>query len=521
VHLGIGLAIGGAALALALAVGRTVAVDRIAGPDARAAAAAVWNAFLRDLRLAAWILAAAGAVIAAAADSLIRPVSIDAPLRRIAGWVVTEPRSRALKVLRGVALVAAGLVVLLARRLVLDLLFAAVGLGLVYAGVTALLALVHRPRPAAAPATEGAAEDAPASAPDPSRRRPLVAALVAGVLVVGAVAAFVGTGGTTTPAPAAGPCDGAVEICGRKLDEVALPATHNSMSAPLPGWFSAEQDRSIAGQLRDGIRGLLIDTHYADRLGNGRLRTAVGDEHTLRAQAARDGVSPDAIDAAFRTRERLGFSGRGKRGMYLCHSFCELGGTRLRSVLRDLHDFLVANPGEVVVVVNQDYVTPKDFVGAVKSAGLASLAYRGPVGRGRWPTLRQMIDANQRVVFLAENHAGAAPWYRLAYTSITQETPYTFSKVAQLTQRQRLAASCRPNRGPGGAPMFLVNHWISTDPVPLPSNAEKVNAYGPLVRRLRECRRIRNHIPNLVAVNFYRRGDLFRAVDAMNGVSRP
>jgi hypothetical protein len=205
--------------------------------------------------------------------------------------------------------------------------------------------------------------------------------------------------------------------------------------------------------------------------------------------------------------------------MYLCHSFCELGGTRLEEALRDLHDFLVANPGEVVVVINQDYVTPEDFVGAVEDAGLADLAYRGPV-TGRWPTLREMIDSGQRVVFLAENHAGAAPWYRLAYRTITEETPYAFSKPQQLTNPARLASTCKPNRGPDKAPMFLVNHWITTDPVPLPSYADEVNAYGPLMRRLRECQRIRHHIPNLVAVNFYGRGDLLRAVDALNGAER-
>jgi len=69
-----------------------------------------------------------------------------------------------------------------------------------------------------------------------------------------------------------------------------------------------------------------------------------------------------------------------------------------------------------------------------------------------------------------------------------------------------------------GAPLFLVNGWISTNPAPLPSNAAKVNAYEPLLRRLRECQRLRHHIPNLVAVDFYREGDVFKAVDALNGV---
>jgi hypothetical protein len=226
-------------------------------------------------------------------------------------------------------------------------------------------------------------------------------------------------------------------------------------------------------------------------------------------------VNPDAVDAALRIRERLGFAGEGERGMYLCHTFCELGGTRLDSVLDDLRDFLVANPNEVLVVVNQDYVTPADFVAAVEEAGLEELAYRGPVGADGL-TLREMIDRGRRVLFLAENRAGAAPWYRLTYESLTQETRFSFTRPAQLTEPAELPASCEPNRGPAGAPLFLVNHWVTTDPVPRPSNAEKVNAYEALLRRTRECQRLRSHLPNLVAVDFYRRGDLFRVTDTLN-----
>jgi hypothetical protein len=119
---------------------------------------------------------------------------------------------------------------------------------------------------------------------------------------------------------------------------------------------------------------------------------------------------------------------------------------------------------------------------------------------------------------MAENKAGAAPWYRPVYSAITEETPYTFPRVADLTSPSRLPASCRPNRGPNSAPLFLVNHWISTDPVPKPTDASKVNAYRPLLARVRECDKIRHHIANLVAVNFYRRGAVFRVVDTLNGV---
>ena len=295
-------------------------------------------------------------------------------------------------------------------------------------------------------------------------------------------------------------------------------ATHNSMSVPLPGWYSSLQERPIGDQLDDGVRGLLIDTHYADRLPNGKVRTFFGSPAQLREQAKLDGVSESSLAAALRIRDRLGFEGEGKRGMYLCHSFCELGATPLDSVLDDLHTFLVANPGAVVVVINQDYVTPEDFVGAVEDAGVAEFAYTGPGRVARWPTLREMVDSGKRVVFLAENKAGAAPWYHLAYDGITEETPFAFTKVAQLTNPARLPASCAANRGSAGSPIFLLNHWITTDPLPLPSQSSEVNAYEPLLRRARECQRIRKHLPNLVAVDFYLRGDVFRVVDTLNGV---
>jgi hypothetical protein len=512
VELGIGAAAGGVLLVVAYGVARSLAVHHVDGPEDQAAAGAVWDAFLGDLRTAAWILAGSGAVIAAAAASLIRPVDVREPLRRAAGWLTAEPRHSALRVLRGIGLVAAGVLVVVERDAVLQLLLTAVGVFLIYEGVTAVLRLVYRPP---APGVEPA--PAPTGTVTPALARRFVAVVIPAGLIAVAIGAFVGTGGITTAAPPGGPCNGHEALCARPLDRVALPATHNSMSVPLPGWYSSVQDRPIAGQLADGVRGLLIDTHYADRLPNGKLRTYFGGRDELRRQAEQDGVNPDAVDAAMRIRERLGFAGKGERGMYLCHSFCELGATTLGSVLDDVRDFLVSNPDEVLVVINQDYVTPEDFVAAVEDAGLQQLVYRGSVS-GSWPTLREMIDSDQRVVFLAENHAGGAPWYRLAYESITKETPYAFSKVAQLTSPDGLAATCKPNRGPAEAPLFLVNHWVTTDPVPLPSQAAEVNAYGPLLRRVRECQDLRKLLPNLVAVNFYRRGDLFQVVDTLNGV---
>ena len=48
-----------------------------------------------------------------------------------------------------------------------------------------------------------------------------------------------------------------------------------------------------------------------------------------------------------------------------------------------------------------------------------------------------------------------------------------------------------------------------------------MNAYDALLKRARDCQRIRKHVPNLVAVNFYLRGEVFRVVDTLNGLRSP
>jgi hypothetical protein len=511
IELGLGVAAAGGVLIVAYAITRSAVVNQLDTPEEQDAARGVWDAFLGDLRTEAWILAGAGAVMAAAASSLVKPLPFGEPIKVAAAWVGREPESRVRRALRGVALIAAGVLVLVDRNAVLALVLNAFGIYLIYEGVSAILRLVYRPE-------EHAERRREVGRLRRFDARRLALGVVPALVIIAVVAAFLGTGGNTTAAPPPGGCNGHEELCDRRFDRVAIPMTHNSMSVPLPGWYSAMQEKPIADQLDDGIRGLMIDTHYADRLPNGKVRTYFGSREQLRERAKADGVSDDAVDAALRIRDRLGFSGEGVRGMYLCHSFCELGATTLASMLDDLRDFLVANPGAVVVAINQDYVTPEDFVGAVRDADLEEFVYKGPVGI-QWRTLREMVDSNERLVLMAENHAGGAPWYHSAYDSITEETPYAFKKVAQLTDPDKLDASCKPNRGPEGAPVFLVNHWITTDPVPLPSNASRVNAYDPLLARAKDCEQVRRHLTNLVSVNFYLRGDLFKVVDALNGLN--
>ena len=205
--------------------------------------------------------------------------------------------------------------------------------------------------------------------------------------------------------------------------------------------------------------------------------------------------------------------------MYLCHSFCELGGTPLDPVLDDIHTFLVANPGEVLVVINQDYVTPEDFVGGREGRGLDRFVYRGPVGR-----LVADAAGDDRLQpaarsFLAENHAGAAPWYHPVYDSITQETPLRVLAGAPADGPAMRARELRGQPRPGRARRCSCQPLDHDRPGPaaLPRRASSTPT-SRCSRALRECQRIRRHFPNLIAVDFYARGDVFRVVDTLNGV---
>jgi hypothetical protein len=177
----------------------------------------------------------------------------------------------------------------------------------------------------------------------------------------------------------------------------------------------------------------------------------------------------------------------------------------------NIRDFLVGHPNQVVILSIEDDVTPSDTEVAFRQSGLLDLVYRGP--SDRWPTLRQLIEQDRRVIVFAENETGGIPWYRSQF-ELVEETPYRFTSAKQVDD----PASCRPNRGGTGKSLFLLNNWVDTSPAPRPANASRVNAYQALLTRARRCQAERHHISNLLTVDFYRRGDLLRVAATLNGV---
>jgi hypothetical protein len=492
----------GVALWAVVPVGGAVVARLPHEPLARGAAAGVWTVALAGLRAWGLTLGGIGVVLAAAGSSLLERLDLAELGRRARRAFVAEPRHRSLQAARGVALTALGLLAVVAPRATLATLVVLAGLALAFVGLRELFAVVLHAAPAEARLGRAFAQSGEGWA-------------VGGVLVVMLATAFAVVLAVTNRVRATdrapttiAACNGAAALCDRRLDEVAFAGTHNAMAAAdVAGWMFPHQERGIATQLADGVRALLVDVHYGVPTG-GRVKSDLADGAML--AHARRALGPEGTAAALRVRERLVAGDAGARGLYLCHGLCELGAVAVDTALRALHDFLVQHPDEVVLLVVEDHVAPADLARALEGAGLAELAYRGPAA-GPWPTLRELIARDERLVVLIESGRPGVPWLLPAFVA-AQETPFGFAAPGD-------TLSCAPNRGGTGGRLLLVNHWVDTPPAPRPSNAAVVNAYDRLLERARRCGRARGRAPTVLAVDFYRTGDLLRVVRTLNGLT--
>ena len=94
-------------------------------------------------------------------------------------------------------------------------------------------------------------------------------------------------------------------------------------------------------------------------------------------------------------------------------------------------------------------------------------------------------------------------------TEVAQETPYRFNSAAELAA----PTTCEPNRGGTVGSLLLVNHWVDTSPAPRTTIAREVNAPDFLGPRLERCSAERRMVTNIVAVDFYRQGNVFDTVE--------
>lgn len=499
-RLGMAVVAGGVAIVVLLLVARWVVGRQIDDPQLSGAIDNALSRVTDDLRQTGLWVAVYGIVIAAAAADTAQRYTPAEVWRRVGGWFERRRRTTA-----GTILVAA--LGLLASVLLiqdpggnLEIIVRVVGLWIGYLALSEVLRLVRTA----------------AARTDRRRARWPRVAIVAGALVVVlavVTTAFVlSTGRAASDAAESGEqrCNGHASLCDLTIDQVTFPGSHNSMSSSqYPGFLFAEQTGTIRSQLNAGVHALLIDTHYGvpstSRVPGADIPLVLTDRVGPTPETG-EGDDAASSERASRLAARTQRAADARRDIYLCHNHCELGAVSFSSVLGDVSEFLDTNPDEVVMLAIQDATSPADTAAAIKAAGLAKRAATLTPGEPL-PTLRDLIERDRTLLVFAERDIeGAPPWYHAAYEWF-QETPYQFASND--------AFNCRANRGPASAPLFLLNHWVTSSP-PNPATASAANSSAVLRTRIENCIAQRGIAPNVVAVDFAERGGLVSTVNAIN-----
>jgi hypothetical protein len=498
---------------LALALAEPDATRRVQGltlGEANHAIDDAWDALIGPLRTAA----VATAVVSLAVVLLMAPRAgrVLAPLGPAARSLVSTPRGRGVRGLRGVGLLASGALVVTADSEVVEAAGFVLGAVLVAWGSADLIGAVAGPVPERRAVRRGVVAPGPRSARSAGGRAipgaPAAAALAVLVAAGVGLAVILGDGGDgESGAGVAGErpdtCNGSAELCDRRLNEVTFAGTHNSMSAgEEPGWAFANQRYPLERQLDDGIRLFLLDPHWGVPV-HGRVRTDLEAEGQGRNRVAST-LGPEAVRTAKRLAGRVGAgSPSGPRQVWLCHSLCELGAAKMSDTLDVIRDWLDEHPGELLVLMLEPSVPAWAVEAQFGRAGLLGRAAR--LRRDQpLPTLGTLLERGRQLVVLGERDTGDLPWYLEAFDFV-QDTPLG----------PRATSSCNRSRGDPDSPVFMLNHWVDDFP-PRPSANARVNSREAILARAERCEERRGLPVSLIAVDHYDRGGVVAAAAELN-----
>ena len=259
-------------------------------------------------------------------------------------------------------------------------------------------------------------------------------------------------------------CNGSLDLCSKKYNEVAYLTTHNAFNSDQDGLLFPNQTYNIASQLNDGVRGLMIDV-YNDLFG-----TPV-----------------------------------------VYHSIIALGYIPLSDIFNDIKIFLDNNPNEVITIILECYVTADDIEDEINQSGLSNYLY---THNTVWPTLQNMINNDNRLVIFSDvdDASSSQDWYHYVW-EYAVETHYSVGNINDFT--------CDFNRGDPLNDLFIFNHFVTdaTLGYGLYNESNDVNANPFFINRALNCQTQTNKFPNFVTVDYYELGDGLAVVDQLNGVT--
>jgi hypothetical protein len=258
-------------------------------------------------------------------------------------------------------------------------------------------------------------------------------------------------------------CNGFSELCNKRLDEVTTLMTHNSFNNQQHQFLFPNQCYSISRQLNDGVRGLMLDVYSS------------------------------------------------RKGPVIYHGYPFLGKESLLSVMYEIRTFLLANPNEVITIIFENSSTHQEILQVMDTLGLRDMIY---LHCGSWPTLKEMIQSNKRLVLMVENQKDTLPEGLLYAWQETFDSHYSFKSVSKM--------DCSINRGGAGLKEFyLLNHWLTNKfGLGRKWKAKTTNSWTVLSERVKMFSQEQQRRINFLGVDFYNIGDAMGIVDSLNGVKR-
>jgi len=278
-----------------------------------------------------------------------------------------------------------------------------------------------------------------------------------------------GGGDDPEKTPSETACNGYDELCDRTVDDITWARAHNAHATDERGYHLTARNHlaAIPTQLESGIRSLNV--HVWDYL--------------------EDPEFPEIT-------------------LWACHTYCSLGRQPMDEVLVEVEDFLAANEREVILLDFGMATEHERIREPLENSGLASRAYVYIAGE-TWPTLGEMIDAEQRLMIIGGDAPDMPDWY-LNKETFWYGTPWGAKQPEDF--------DCGLKDGiflEGG--LFELENSL-TDPISLIELAELVNYEEQLLPRAEECGAEVGKNPNLLSVDFWDVGDVVLVADKLNGV---
>lgn len=253
-------------------------------------------------------------------------------------------------------------------------------------------------------------------------------------------------------------CKDSNNLCNKKYNEVAYLTTHNAFNSSQDNFSFPNQNKNIATQLNDGVRGFMIDIYNSG----------------------------------------------GATIVY--HGSSIFGSKPFSKYLGDIKSFLDDNPNEIITIILQNHpdVSANAIENDLNQAGLTSYLHTQNKFSD-WPTLQTMIDSNKRlVVFNEVNNASASQsWYHHIWDFAVE---INYGKI-----------NCDFGRGNPSNKLFVFNHFVTSNiGTGSISEAQKVNSNPYFIDHVTQCKEEKNKFPNFITVDFYDLGDAMEVVNKLN-----